>query len=392
MLRRAVASAALPGSRSWRHLLLRPPSVLVRRLCSDKKPPRAFDSFFPRAKKPSSGSAEKAEGEAAGGAARARDAKSNAKLDSSAEAEGAEGSTSFGGGSGGGGANRQLAVLAASGAMAAFVLYQNVTAEASSARPSQEISMQHFLSNVLASGRVQKLVVLNSTLVRVYCAEGGVDGGADGAEADGGAAWNGGTLSQSHTFHFSIGSSEQFEEKLDAAQATRGVPLRAHVPVQYQSRTSWMSEASRFLPTLLLVGFFYMLTRGVGAQMGGGQGGLFNVGKSKAVKATKVKTRFNDVAGLHEAKVEIMEFVDILQNPERYTRLGAKIPKGALLVGPPGCGKTLLAKATAGEAKAPFYSISGSDFIEMFVGVGPSRVRDLFAQARPKHPNPPSSP
>jgi len=270
--------------------------------------------------------------------------------------------------------------------MAAFVLYQNVTAEASSARPSQEISMQHFLSNVLASGRVQKLVVLNSTLVRVYCAEGGVDGGADGAEADGGAAWNGGTLSQSHTFHFSIGSSEQFEEKLDAAQATRGVPLRAHVPVQYQSRTSWMSEASRFLPTLLLVGFFYMLTRGVGAQMGGGQGGLFNVGKSKAVKATKVKTRFNDVAGLHEAKVEIMEFVDILQNPERYTRLGAKIPKGALLVGPPGCGKTLLAKATAGEAKAPFYSISGSDFIEMFVGVGPSRVRDLFAQARANAP------
>merc|ERR1719333_828773 len=118
----------------------------------------------------------------------------------------------------------------------------------------------------------------------------------------------------------------------------------------------------------------------------GGPGGLFNVGKSKAVRAQKVATRFKDVAGLQEAKREIMEFVDILQNPERYTKLGAKIPKGALLVGPPGCGKTLLAKATAGESKAPFYSISGSDFIEMFVGVGPSRVRDLFAQARANAP------
>merc|ERR1719487_2848292 len=107
----------------------------------------------------------------------------------------------------------------------------------------------------------------------------------------------------------------------------------------------------------------------------GGPGGMLNVGKSKAVRATKVTTRFKDVAGLAEAKVEIMEFVDILKNPERYTKLGAKIPKGALLVGPPGCGKTLLAKATAGEARAPFYSISGSDFIEMFVGVGPSRAR-----------------
>merc|ERR1719333_828989 len=118
----------------------------------------------------------------------------------------------------------------------------------------------------------------------------------------------------------------------------------------------------------------------------GGMGGMMNVGKSKAVKATKVATRFKDVAGLQEAKVEVMEFVDILKNPERYTRLGAKIPRGALLVGPPGCGKTLLAKATAGESKAPFYSISGSDFIEMFVGVGPSRVRDLFAQARASAP------
>merc|ERR1719333_1465161 len=118
----------------------------------------------------------------------------------------------------------------------------------------------------------------------------------------------------------------------------------------------------------------------------GGMGGMMNVGKSKAVKAKNVSTKFADVAGLKEAKREVMEFVDILQNPERYTKLGAKIPKGALLVGPPGCGKTLLAKATAGEARSPFYSISGSDFIEMFVGVGPARVRDLFATARANAP------
>jgi len=159
------------------------------------------------------------------------------------------------------------------------------------------------------------------------------------------------------------------------------------VPVQFVSQPSLAAEVGRFLPTLLIIGFFYVLSRGLGAQMGGGGAqGMFNVGKSKAVRATKVTTRFKDVAGLKEAKVEIMEFVDILQNPERYTKLGAKLPKGALLVGPPGCGKTLLAKATAGEAKAPFFSISGSDFIEMFVGVGPSRVRDLFAQARANAP------
>jgi len=244
----------------------------------------------------------------------------------------------------------------------------------------KEVSMQHFLSNVLSSGRVQKLVVVNGTLVQVHCSETPANDGPDGSHV------YRGPVSPLPAYYFSIGSIEQFEEKLEAAQASRGIALRDYVPVQYQTKGSWMAEASRFLPTLLLIGFFLLLSRGVSSQMGVGQGGIFNVGKSKAVKATKVTTRFSDVAGLQEAKVEIMEFVDILQNPERYTRLGAKMPKGALLVGPPGCGKTLLARATAGEAKAPFYSISGSDFIEMFVGVGPSRVRDLFAQARANAP------
>ena len=127
----------------------------------------------------------------------------------------------------------------------------------------------------------------------------------------------------------------------------------------------------------------------MGGQAGGGAGQIFNIGKSKAQlfdKDTKVNVTFHDVAGLEEAKVEVMEIVDFLKNPKKYTDLGGKIPKGALLVGPPGTGKTLLAKAVAGEANVPFFSLSGSDFVEMFVGVGASRVRDLFKQAKEKAP------
>jgi AFG3 family protein len=278
----------------------------------------------------------------------------------------------------------------------------------SESRPAAEISMQHFLSNILASGRVSKLLVVNSTTVRVVLNEssglgevaGLVDGGSGGAamgdgrwSASGSGGAGGGSASlptapEHAEYVFTIGGVEQFEEKLDAAQAALGVPQRDYVPVQFVAQPSMLAELGRFLPTILIIGFFFVVSRGMSGAGGGGGGAsnMFNVGKSKAVRATKVKSRFKDVAGLQEAKVEIMEFVDILQNPERYTKLGAKIPRGALLVGPPGCGKTLLAKATAGEAKAPFYSISGSDFIEMFVGVGPSRVRDLFAKARANAP------
>ncbi len=144
-------------------------------------------------------------------------------------------------------------------------------------------------------------------------------------------------------------------------------------------------------PVLLLIGLWVLMMRKVsgGPGGGGGPGGIFNIGKSKATlfdKGTKVNITFADVAGLDEAKVEVMEIVDFLKNPKKYTNLGGKIPKGALLVGPPGTGKTLLAKAVAGEAQVPFFSLSGSDFVEMFVGVGASRVRDLFKQAREKAP------
>lgn len=144
------------------------------------------------------------------------------------------------------------------------------------------------------------------------------------------------------------------------------------------------------LPFILIALLFIMMMRKVGGGgSGGGPGGIFNIGKSKATlfeKGTRVNINFSDVAGLDEAKVEVMEIVDFLKNPKKYTALGGKIPKGALLVGPPGTGKTLLAKAVAGEAQVPFFSLSGSDFVEMFVGVGASRVRDLFKQAREKAP------
>ena len=167
-------------------------------------------------------------------------------------------------------------------------------------------------------------------------------------------------------------------------------PQVQQVPDSPDNEGEWFSAILSTLLPILLIGFlFVMMMRKVGPGGGGGPGGLFNIGKSKATlfdKGTRVNINFSDVAGLDEAKVEVMEIVDFLKNPKKYTALGGKIPKGALLVGPPGTGKTLLAKAVAGEAQVPFFSLSGSDFVEMFVGVGASRVRDLFKQAREKAP------
>ncbi len=163
------------------------------------------------------------------------------------------------------------------------------------------------------------------------------------------------------------------------------------IPIKIASEGEWFGPlANTFVTLLLIVGLWILLMRKMGGPAGGGgPGGIFNIGKSKAQlyeKGTKVSITFADVAGLDEAKVEVMEIVDFLKNPKKYTALGGKIPKGALLVGPPGTGKTLLAKAMAGEAQVPFFSMSGSDFVELFVGVGASRVRDLFKQAREKSP------
>ncbi|MDB2342066.1 ATP-dependent zinc metalloprotease FtsH [Flavobacteriaceae bacterium] len=187
-------------------------------------------------------------------------------------------------------------------------------------------------------------------------------------------------------YQFEVGSLELFEEKLEKAR-TNGVPFRLEF-ITVENR--WADTLIGFLPIIIIIGVWIFLMRRMSGGAGGGAGGqIFNIGKSKAKlfdKNTDVKTTFKDVAGLEGAKEEIQEIVDFLKNPSKYTVLGGKIPKGALLVGSPGTGKTLLAKAVAGEAKVPFFSLSGSDFVEMFVGVGASRVRDLFKQAKDKSP------
>lgn len=186
---------------------------------------------------------------------------------------------------------------------------------------------------------------------------------------------------------FTIGSVDSFREDLKAAEERSG----QIVPVSYENKANdWTSLLLNLLPWVVIIGawFFVMRSMSRGAGAGGG-GGIMNVGKAKAQvfdKDNAKRVTFKDVAGLEEAKVEIMEIVDFLKKADKYKELGAKIPKGALLVGPPGTGKTLLAKAVAGEANVPFLSISGSDFVEMFVGVGASRVRDLFEQAKQKAP------
>jgi len=188
---------------------------------------------------------------------------------------------------------------------------------------------------------------------------------------------------------FNEASADMLDKKLAKSQAN--IPLENQVPVETVSKSNaWAGVfLNIILPLLLFAGLWIFMMRRMSGGAGGGGGQIFNIGKSKATlfdKESQVNITFNDVAGLEEAKTEVMEIVDFLKNPKKYTNLGGKIPKGALLVGSPGTGKTLLAKAVAGEAQVPFFSLSGSDFVEMFVGVGASRVRDLFRQAKDKAP------
>lgn len=192
-------------------------------------------------------------------------------------------------------------------------------------------------------------------------------------------------------FSFTIGSVDKFEENLNSACEDFQYSESEYIPVVYDETFNWSGILSFLLPLLLIIFFYWFLFKRMNKGMGGGSGGggIFSVGKSQAKlfdRDQRVSTTFKDVAGLSEAKQEIEEIVSFLKNPGKYTKLGGKIPKGALLVGPPGTGKTLLAKAVAGEANVPFFSMSGSDFVEMFVGVGASRVRDLFKQAKEKSP------
>jgi cell division protease FtsH len=242
-----------------------------------------------------------------------------------------------------------------------FALYFSGRNEVS----QEEIDLGQFIE-MLKGGEVSKIELVNKETADIYV--------GDEKEA---------------RYSYRIGSLERFEETVEKVQEENGIANPVYITnVQ---RKNWGLDFlfTWILPFVFIIAIWIIFMRGMGrGGMGGGQ--IFNIGKSKAQLFDKdnvpVNVTFKDVAGLEEAKVEIMEIVDFLKNPTKYTRLGGKIPKGVLLVGPPGTGKTLLAKSVAGEANVPFFSISGSDFVEMFVGVGASRVRDLFNNAKQKSP------
>ncbi|KMP01800.1 cell division protease ftsH [Coccidioides immitis RMSCC 2394] len=243
---------------------------------------------------------------------------------------------------------------------------------------SKDITWQEFRTTFFDKGLVDKLTVVNRNKVRVELHREAVASMYPESPAS----------QPNFHYYFTIGSVEAFERRLDDAQRELGIPSSERIPVAYSDEVPWLATLLSFGPTLLLIGSFFWLSRRAGGGAGG-QSGIFGIGKSRARRfnhETDIKIKFSDVAGMDEAKVEIMEFVSFLKKPEQFQRLGAKIPRGAILSGPPGTGKTLLAKATAGESGVPFYSVSGSEFVEMFVGVGPSRVRDLFATARKNTP------
>jgi len=239
----------------------------------------------------------------------------------------------------------------------------------------------------LVNNEVEKLVIINQTYVEVFIKAEKLD------EPKHSNVLKRGISQLAKTgphYRFSIASVDRFTENLDEAQKDKPISERIEPGAEYK-KDVFGEVLGWLLPLAILIVIWLVIFRRMsgGAGGAGGPGGIFNVGKSKAKifdKDTSVKTNFKDVAGLEEAKVEIQEIVEFLKKPQKYTELGGKIPKGALLVGPPGTGKTLLAKAVAGEANVPFFSMSGSDFVEMFVGVGASRVRDLFKQAKEKAP------
>ena len=262
-----------------------------------------------------------------------------------------------------------------------FVVFQFFNSENLT---QKEISQNKFES-VLLSGDISRIVIVNRNIAQIYIKE-------EALSKDEYSKLGSSSLFNKNApmFEYNFGDLQNFEKKLELAKTEN---KRLDFDKQNDEQTDLFDSLLSYLPFIFLIGlwiFFMKRMSGGGAGGGGAGGQIFNIGKSKAKlfdENQKVKVTFKDVAGLHGAKEEVQEIVDFLKTPEKYTALGGKIPKGALLVGSPGTGKTLLAKAVAGEAGVPFFSLSGSDFVEMFVGVGASRVRDLFKQAQQKSPS-----
>ncbi|CAI8291592.1 MAG: ATP-dependent zinc metalloprotease FtsH [Polaribacter sp. SA4-10] len=261
----------------------------------------------------------------------------------------------------------------------ALIVFQFLNSDALA---SKSLSKNKF-EKILNDNEIEKILVVNNTTAQIYLTE-------DALAKNKYKEHKTGTFYKpgSPIFEYNFGDQQNFENEVRNAKEKN----KLSVDMRNDTRTSIVESIFNYLPFILLIGvwLFFMKRMSGGGGAGGGGGQIFNIGKSKAKlfdKDTKVKTTFENVAGLEGAKEEVQEIVDFLKHPEKYTALGGKIPKGALLVGPPGTGKTLLAKAVAGEAGVPFFSLSGSDFVEMFVGVGASRVRDLFKQAQQKSPS-----
>lgn len=239
------------------------------------------------------------------------------------------------------------------------------------------------LGKMLQDGDVAKIEVINKERANIYLKKDAIEKYDDAAKTNFGGA-------DRYHFYLEIGDVQMFSDFVEKQQETAGINSDNFIRPSFDTKTNLFPIlVSWVLPFILIAVVWMFIMRRVGGGSGGPGGQIFNIGKSKATlfdQNSKVNITFADVAGLDEAKEEVVEVVDFLKNPKKYTALGGKIPKGVLLVGPPGTGKTLLAKAVAGEAGVPFFSISGSDFVEMFVGVGASRVRDLFKQAREKAP------
>ena len=253
-----------------------------------------------------------------------------------------------------------------------------------------EVSQGEFYQKMLSKGDVKDIVIVNKTIARISINPDSAYK-CDRYKNDKGVSIFPDKNFKGPHYFFTVPSIDNLMTGIEKVQNEALIPKEKQVFARSVEESNWFDSGLSFLlPIIIMIAlWFFMMRRMGGGGSGGGPGQIFNIGKSKATlfdKDSAVNTTFSDVAGLDGAKMEVMEIVDFLKNPKKYTDLGAKIPKGALLVGPPGTGKTLLAKAVAGEAKVPFFSLSGSDFVEMFVGVGASRVRDLFKQAKEKAP------
>ena len=243
-----------------------------------------------------------------------------------------------------------------------------------------KISYSKF-NEYLNKGQIEKVIIYNKTEGEAYLTKAALKDKSNAKVAKDML----GNANKGPHYSFDIGNDEVFQNNIEKAKKEGKIK-----DFDFKAKSNWTEILITLLPFVIIIGLWVLIMRRMSGGAGGGGGQIFNIGKSRAKlfdEKTEVKTTFKDVAGLEGAKEEIQEIVEFLKTPEKYTILGGKIPKGALLVGPPGTGKTLLAKAVAGEAKVPFFSLSGSDFVEMFVGVGASRVRDLFKQAKDKAPS-----